>query len=155
MCSYVASQNINEEGPGKADGKMTKNEKYGSDLPRPRTALTITVKANGHITVFELNASAAAKDLYNQLPLSVATEDFGGNEKIFYPPAKLSTSDAPNADGGRAGALAYYKPWGDVVMFYGGFSSAPGLFELGRVKSGGEHIQKMAGRIEIIKGVVE
>jgi hypothetical protein len=154
-CSFVASQNINGGGPAKADEKIINNEKNGSDSSRPQTALIITVMANGDITVFELNVSPAAKDLYSQLPLSVTVENFASNEKIFYPPEKLSTTDTPIADGGQAGTLAYYAPWGNVVMFYGGFSPAQGLFELGHVKSGREHIQKMTGTIKIIKGVIE
>ena len=55
------------------------------------------------------------------------------------------------ADGGRAGTLAYYAPWGDVVMFYKGFSSAPGLYELGHVTSGSEYVTEMSGTIQIEK----
>jgi len=111
----------------------------------------ISVKANGKTTVFELNNSSAAKDLYAQLPMSLKVEDYSDNEKIFYPPKKLDTSDTPPADGGRAGILAYYAPWGDVVMFYGSFGSAPGLYELGHAKSGSEAIQEMSGTIQIEK----
>jgi hypothetical protein len=115
-------------------------------------AIKISVKANGKTTVFELNNSPAAKDLYAQLPLSITVENYSDNEKIFYPPKKLNTTDTPLADGGRAGTLAYYAPWGDVVMFYRGFSSAPGLYELGHVTSGSEYIPEMSGSIQIEKG---
>ncbi len=114
-------------------------------------AIKISVKANGNTTVFELNNSPAARDLYAQLPLSITVENYSDNEKIFYPPKKLNTTDTPLADGGRAGTLAYYAPWGDVVMFYRGFSSAPGLYELGHVTSGSEYIPEMSGSIQIEK----
>ena len=48
--------------------------------------------------------------------LTIEVEDYSTNEKIFYPPQALDTTDAPLAEGG-AGVLAYYAPWGDVVMF--------------------------------------
>jgi len=111
----------------------------------------ISVEANGRITVFELNDSQASRDLYDQLPLSIAVEDYASNEKIFYPPKKLGTADTPLAKNVQPGTLAYYAPWGDVVMFYEKFGSAAGLYELGHAVSGIEHIRGMSGTIEIEK----
>ena len=122
-----------------------------SNASENRMSLKIKVKANGNTTVFVLNNSQAARDLYAQLPLSITVEDYGDNEKIFYPPTKLNTEDAPKANA-KAGTLAYYAPWGDVVMFYGSFGSASGLFELGHVTSGSEYIPEMSGTILIEKG---
>jgi len=120
-----------------------------SNATENQMAPKISVKASGNTTVFELNNSPAARDLYAQLPLSIKIEDYSNNEKVFYPPKKLNTSDTPLAEGGRSGTLAYYAPWGDVVMFYKGFSSAPGLYELGHATSGSENIPAMAGTIQI------
>lgn len=117
-----------------------------------KTAMQIRVKTNGNTVVFDLNDSTAAKALYAQLPLSITVENFSNNEKIFYPSEKLDTTDTPLAKNIQAGTLAYYAPWGDVVMFYGSFSSAAGLYELGHAISGSEHIQGMSGTIEIEKG---
>jgi hypothetical protein len=112
--------------------------------------MKISVKASGKTTVFELNDSPAARDLYAQLPLRIAVENYSNNEKIFYPPKKLDISGTPPADA-RAGTLGYYAPWGDVVMFYGIFGSAAGLYELGHATSGSAHIPAMSGTIEIEK----
>jgi len=128
--------------------KIEKNEPNSSE---DQTTMKINVKANGNTTVFELNNSPAAKELYAQLPLSITVENYSSNEKIFYPPKKLNTTDTPQADA-QAGTLAYYAPWGDVVMFYGSFGSAAGLYELGHVISGSEYIQGMSGTIQIEKG---
>jgi hypothetical protein len=114
------------------------------------TKMQISVQANGNTTIFELNDGNAAKDLYEQLPLMIDVEDFSNNEKIFYPPKKLDTTDTPMANA-KSGTLAYYAPWGDVVMFYQKFGSAGGLYELGNVVSGGEHIKNMSGTILIEK----
>jgi hypothetical protein len=121
-----------------------------SHASEKQMAMKIRVKANGNTTVFELNDSPAALDLYAQLPLRVKVEDYSNNEKIFYPPKKLNTADTPKANA-KAGTLAYYAPWGDVVMFYGSFGSAAGLYELGHAVSGSDHIQGMNGTIEIEK----
>jgi hypothetical protein len=121
-----------------------------SNASEKQTIMRISVKAGGNTTTFELNDSPAAKDLYDQLPLNVTVESYGSNEKIFYPPSKLNTTDTPMADA-RGGTLAYYAPWGDVVMFYGRFGSAAGLYELGRAISGGEHIEVMSGKTKVEK----
>ena len=97
--------------------------------------MQIRVESNGNTIVFELNDSQAACELYEQLPLSIEVEDYSTNEKIFYPTQELDVSDAPLAEAG-AGTLAYYAPWGDVVMFYEDFGGAGGLYELGEAVSG-------------------
>ena len=74
--------------------------------------------------------------------------DYSTNEKIFYPPEELDVSDAPQAGGG-AGTLAYYQPWGDVVMFYGDFSPSGGLYGLGEAVSGTEYISDISGTVTL------
>lgn len=129
---------------------IAQTDKDESSLPKVQATMKIHVTANNRVTVFELNNSQAAKELYVQLPLSIKVEDYSENEKIFYPPKKLDTSDAPQADA-RTGTLAYYAPWGDVVMFYDNFGFATGLYELGYAVSGKEHISGMTGIILIEK----
>lgn len=111
--------------------------------------MQITVSANGKTIVYELNDSQAAKDLYAQLPLSIEVENYGGIEKIYYPPKKLGTGNTPLVKAAKPGTLAYYEPWGDVVMFYGRFGSASGLYELGHVIKGGDLIHYLSGNIHI------
>ncbi len=98
--------------------------------------------------VYALNDSPAAQSLLSQLPLTVAVEDFSTNEKVFYPPRELDTSDTPLAEGG-AGPLAYYAPWGDVVLFYDSFSANGSLYGLGEAVSGAEDISQMTGTITV------
>lgn len=102
----------------------------------------------GNIIIFQLNDSTAAEALCDQLPLTVSVENFGGNEKIFYPPEKLDTSNTPLAKG-PAGTLAYYAPWGDVAIYYGECGGASSLYELGEALSGAEYISEMTGEIKI------
>ena len=113
-------------------------------------AMQITVRANKKTIVFELSDSRAARDLYAQLPLTVAVENFSSNEKIFHLPKKLNTADTPRANA-QPGTLAYYAPWGNVVMFYGKFGSAPGLYELGHAVSGSGYIEEISGTIRVEK----
>lgn len=110
--------------------------------------MKISITANGNTIVYGLNDSQAAKDLYAQLPLTLEVENFSTNEKVFYPPDKLSTRNTPMADA-ENGTLAYYAPWGDVVMFYEHFGKGSSLYELGEVISGKDLIGTLSGTIEV------
>ena len=110
--------------------------------------MKIQVQAGETVVVFELNGSRAAEELYAHLPLILEVENFSTNEKVFYPPEKLAVEDTPYADA-QTGTLAYYAPWGDVVMFYQPFGRGSGLYELGVAVSGKEAIEKLAGTIEV------
>lgn len=129
------------QGPG-AEG----TEKGGTD---DEDSMQILVQWNGHTIIFELNGSPAARSLYSQLPLNVEIEDYGSNEKIFYPPDELEIGDTPLTEGGEKGGLAYFAPWKDVVMYYGSFGSYNGLYDLGTAISGSEWIEELSGKILI------
>ena len=113
-----------------------------------QAARQIQVQWGEETVLYELNDSAAAAALYSQLPLTVEIEDYSTNEKIFYPTQQLDTTGAPLAEGG-AGTLAYYAPWGDVVLFYDSYSANPSLYELGQVVSGGELVGELSGTVVI------
>ena len=118
-----------------------------SDSARNTISLRLTTE-DGTVIEYALNDSQAAADLYSQLPRTIEVEDYSTNEKIFYPPEELDTGDAPEAAGG-AGVLAYYEPWGDMVLFYDDFGTASGLYELGTVTSGSENISELSGSVRI------
>ena len=123
-------------------------EELGYMNPVQPETRQIRVTCDGAEAVYELNDSAAADALYAQLPLTLPVEDFSTNEKVFYPPDALDTSDTPLAFGGT-GTLAYYAPWGDVVLFYDEYSGNPSLYELGRIVSGGELVSGFSGEITV------
>ena len=110
---------------------------------------TITVTCGEATVTYQLNDSSAASALLAQLPLTLEVDDFSDNEKIFYPPEGLDVAGAPLAESGEAGTLAYYEPWGDVVMFYGSFSPSGALYELGRAVDGAGAISGLSGAIEV------
>jgi len=122
----------------------TEDNEMGMEEDRMR----ITVKNEDIEIIYELNDSKAAESLYAQLPLTLEEEDFSSNEKTFYPPEKLDVSGTPLAEGG-AGILAYYEPWGDVVMFYGDFGGNSSLYALGTAVTGTENISRISGTVEI------
>lgn len=120
----------------------------GNSVKDEDSCVEISIKSEEYEIIYALNESAAAKELCAQLPLTTKAEPFSDNEITFYPPEKLSVSDAPLSSG-SAGSLSYYEPWGDVVMFYAPCEPNGGLFEIGHVIYGKENIKKLRGNIEI------
>lgn len=116
--------------------------------PAPVTKQIQVTSESGHEIIFELNDSPAAQSLYDQLPLSIDVQDYGSNEKIFYPPEKLDTSNAILAEG-PSGGLAYFSPWGNVVMYYSSYGPYNGLYQLGHAVSGAEWIETLSGTLQI------
>ena len=136
---------------GEDDAALTTGAPVGAPVEEDAMAdeRTITVTCGDATVTYELNDSPASDALLAQLPLALEVEDFSDNEKVFYPPEKLDVTDAPLAETGAAGTLAYYEPWGDVVMFYGSFSPSGALYELGRAVDGAGAISGFSGAIEV------
>lgn len=136
---------------GEDDAAPTTGAPVGAPMEEDAMAgeRTITVACGEAVVTYELNDSAASEGLLAQLPLALEVEDFSDNEKVFYPPEELDVTDAPLAETGEAGTLAYYAPWGDVVMFYGSFSPNGALYELGRAVDGMDAIAGLSGAIEV------
>ena len=128
---------------------IDEKEDSGEDSPARHQ---IFVDDGEHLIIFELNDSPAALSLFDQLPIEVEVEDYSDNEKIFYPPEKLDETDAIEG-GGEAGTLAYFSPWGDVVMFYGQFDFYPGLYIIGEAIDFAEDIEKLSGTLYI--GIIQ
>lgn len=148
--AVTASANIQENTSAEtgAAADITAPDNRTGHVQEENKKQQIRILAGEKTVVFELNGSAAAESLYQQLPLTVEVENYSDNEKIFYPPEKLDLTDTPQAASG-AGTLAYYAPWGDVVMFFGEYSPNSQLYELGRVVSGSEDISSLSGTLQI------
>jgi hypothetical protein len=110
--------------------------------------MKIRVTDGTHTIIYKLNDSPSAKSLYSMLPIDIEVEDYGSNEKIFYPEEKIDTADGIEGGGG-AGDLALFSPWGNVVMFYDTFSSYPGLYLLGTAEECADQVKGLSGTIHI------
>lgn len=111
----------------------------------------IAVSDGQHTVTYQLNETSAAKALYDRLPLSVAVENYSTNEKIFYPQPALDPGTDNIEEAAVAGTLAFFSPWGNVVMFYGPASKYPGLYIMGKAISGADQISSLTGTIQVTK----
>ncbi|EQF23986.1 cyclophilin-like family protein [Clostridioides difficile CD160] len=150
--NYIKITNTEKEAQAKlhkenVDTKQSEEMTNIEDINKDNK-MKIQVSGNGNTIVYELNDSQAAKDLYAQLPLTMEVENFSTNEKVFYPPKKLNTTDTPMANADK-GTLAYYSPWDDVVMFYDYSGSGSNLYELGVAISGEDYIDTLSKTIKI------
>ena len=148
---YEAEEFAAFEPAGAAAENEAPNEMIDADAV-PETAeeteIMIRVTSDAGEIVFALNDSPAAESLVTQLPLTVDTEPYSGNEIIFHPEEPLDTENGIEG-GGTAGALGYFEPWNNVVMYYGDFEAYPGLYILGEAVSGAENINAVSGTITI------
>lgn len=111
--------------------------------------MKIKVTDGTNTIIYELNETSAAKSLYAMLPLEVKVENYGSNEKIFYPPKAISYgADCIEGDC-PAGTLALFSPWGNVVMYYGAASRYSGLYILGKAIEGAANISRLMGTIRV------
>lgn len=112
-------------------------------------AYTLTVRDQcGRTVKFALIPGLAAAQLAAQLPLRAEADRFGCCETLFYPPHALCAEDLPPAAGG-AGTLAYYAPWGAVVLFSGPVRLCGALYALGRAQSGAQEIAALCGMLTV------
>src|SRR4051812_9037231 len=86
--------------------------------------------------------SAAARDLVDQLPVTITMRDHGAVEKTGPLPAPLCLDGQPDGADPDVGDVGYYAPGNDFVLYYGDQSYFPGIVVLGRLD--GDAAQRIA-----------
>jgi hypothetical protein len=81
----------------------------------------------------ELADSPTARDLVDQLPLTLRFRDFNGVEKIAELPRPLTTDGVPEGDDPEINDIGYYAPSGDLVLYYGDVGYWSGIVRIGRL----------------------
>lgn len=146
MAVDFVKSNILLQGEGKES--VSDEEKDKEVNEETEADMKIKVSDGQNEVIFTLNDTTTAKSLYEQLPLETQVENYSTNEKIFYPPEGLDTKDVIEGDG-PFGTLAYFSPWGNVVMYYSECGKYRGLYLLGEAVEGAENIEKLSGTIRI------
>lgn len=98
---------------------------------REPSDVRIRLTFNGLVLTATLFDNPSARDLASLLPLELKIEDFGGNEKIVRLPRKLTEDGSGPFTNERPGDLCYFKPWGNLALFYADYRW-DGLIRLGR-----------------------
>lgn len=92
---------------------------------------------------------------YTPKHLKIKIEDYASNEKIFYPPKKLTTEGAPASYKPSKGDVTYYSPWGDVAIFYKDFPDSKGLLKLGKITSDVDQLLKLKDSEVSIEKIID
>ena len=98
--------------------------------------MKIEIAFADHVFTGTLNDNPTARDLLSMLPLNLSIEDYSNNEKITYPPRKLSVEGRTSFSNAAPGDICYYIPWGNIVFYYAGYSPSSSLIRLGRLDGG-------------------
>lgn len=99
--------------------------------------MRLQMRLDNHDFIFVLAENAAARDLWNLLPLELRFSDYVGKEKIASLPKKLSTQESGDYDP-QIGDFFYFAPWGNVGIFYAKQPPYPGLIKLGAIENNQE-----------------
>jgi hypothetical protein len=81
----------------------------------------------------ELNDTATARDLAEQLPLTLTFRDFNRVEKIAEVPRPLSLDGVPAGDDPDVDDIGYYAPSNNLVLYYGDVGYWNGIVRIGRL----------------------
>jgi hypothetical protein len=101
-----------------------------------RKNVKIKITAGNKVAIAMLDDNPTSNDFAKRLPLTIELTDYSSTEKIHYLSSKLSVKDAPPGMTPSRGDITYYSPWGNLAVFYKGFSYSSGLIKLGKIESG-------------------
>lgn len=119
-----------------------------TDDPAETTPMHIQITIGDQQFGATLEESAAVRDLTAQLPVTIDMVDHGGVEKTGPLPSPLSVDGQPEGADPEVGAVGYYAPGNDLVLYYGDQSYFPGIVVLGRLDG------DAAARIADLEGAV-
>lgn len=118
--------------------------------------MRLQLQFENHHFVFALKDNAAARDLWNLLPLELQFSDYVGKEKVATLPQKLSAQENEDYHP-QVGDFFYFAPWNKVGIYYAKQPPYPGLIKLGVLEGDQESLiqslqnQKKDFRISISK----
>ena len=147
----AADKNGSQTGGQKLTGAastMENKSKSGEKEKMPSDKMLIEVVSNQKEIVFELNDTSVSRSFYQQLPMTVAIENYGNNEKVFQAPQKLNCAKAQEGDC-PAGSIAYFSPWNNVCLYYGDAPRYSGLYVMGKAVKNAELIRNLSGKVKV------
>ena len=91
----------------------------------------ITIQIDGETVTGTLSGNTAARSLFEQLPLTLSFDDYGGKEKIAELPEPLSLDGVPAGDDADPLTIGYYAPDQALVLYYEHVGYFPGIVRIG------------------------
>ena len=120
-----------------------------SDEPDNNNSMKIKMTLDGRTVTATLADNAAARDFMSRLPLEVEFEDYNRTEKIFYPSPNLNIEGVERGCAPAPGDITIYVPWGNVAIFYKGWSQSNDLIRIGSIDDDGIEALKGTGSIRV------
>jgi hypothetical protein len=93
----------------------------------------IQISVNDQTFTAQLADNPTARDLSDQLPLTLRFRDFNRVEKIAKLPRPLTMEGVPAGDDPEVDDIGYYAPSGDLVLYYGDVGYWNGIVRIGRL----------------------
>lgn len=147
----VTKTEIHVESSSSPSPAESKEDDVENEFPMELSDMLIRITSGEQSAVFQLYDTAAALELYHQLPLELETENFRDAQWMFYPPEKLNVAAGEAYHDGKKGELSYYEPWGDVFILYEDFYAGDEMHRLGICLEGIDNLAGMSGSILVEK----
>jgi hypothetical protein len=96
------------------------------------TVTTIRITVDGQTRTARLADNPTARDLVDQLPLTLRFRDHNRVEKNAKLPRLLTVDGAPAGIDPDINDLGYFAPTGDLVLYYGDAGYYDGIVRIGR-----------------------
>lgn len=96
------------------------------------TVTDIRIRIDGGETLqARLWDNPAARDLIDQLPLTLDFSDYGRQEVLAEPPGPLTMQGMPAGESAPAGTIGWYAPGRSVVLYYANVGRFTGIVRIG------------------------
>lgn len=99
----------------------------------PLTATEIRIEIDGHALESQLWDNPAARDLIDQLPLTLDFSDYGRQEVLAQPPRALTMEGMPTGEIAPAGTIGWYAPGRSIVLYYTDVGRFNGIVRIGEM----------------------
>lgn len=93
--------------------------------------------------------NSAGKSFLSLLPVTLKMSDYNSTEKISNIGSEIDTSGMPSSFDPNIADIAYYKPWGNLCLFYRDFGLSYGLYSIGKITNGTELFSMQKNDFEI------
>jgi len=97
----------------------------------------------------QLADNPTARDLVDQLPLTLTFRDFNGVEKVADLPRPLTTAGVPAGADPDINDIGYYAPSGNLVFYYGDVGYWNGIVRIGQFDSSINLIQRQPDDFDV------